>query len=59
MVQNLKQLNSSITSPKNQLFTKFNFPTSNNVKTPNTTNNNKFMNNLSLDTTANNATKVT
>jgi hypothetical protein len=41
MSQNLKQLNSNITSPKNQLFAKFNFPTTTNntnIKTPNSKN---------------------
>ena len=62
MSQNLKQLNTNITSPKNQLFSKFNFP-SNNMKTPtaknsenisfNTTNN-KYINNLSIDNTIKN-----
>jgi hypothetical protein len=60
--QNIKQLNTSITSPKNQLFSKFNFPT-NNMKTPSSKNcentsfnttNTKFMNNTSLDTTITN-----
>ena len=37
MNQNIKQLNTSITSPKNQLFSKFNFPT-NTTKTPSSKN---------------------
>lgn len=37
ITQNLKQLNTSLTSPKNQLFSKFNFPP-NNIKTPSSKN---------------------